>query len=94
MSGREIVIGAAKYYGWLVFFLLVAKTIGLLPSVFVFLVSFIRIHGRESWARTLGISALAWSFAFVLFHEILRIPWPAALIGDLFPDLRSIVPLY
>lgn len=94
LTSREIVLRSAGYFGWLLFFLGIARTIGLLPSVFVFLVCFMRIHGQETWKMTLLISSLMWGFAFVLFHHILSVPWPAALIGDLFPELRSFIALY
>ncbi len=94
LTSREILLRSAIYFGWLLFFLATARTIGLLPSVFVFLVCFMRFHGKESWAMTFLISSLMWGFAFILFHYILSIPWPAALIGELFPELREIIALY
>ncbi|MEQ8194603.1 MAG: tripartite tricarboxylate transporter TctB family protein, partial [Rhodospirillales bacterium] len=94
LSRREIGVRAAAYLAWLLFFLGTARVIGLLPSVFVFLICFMRIHGKEPWKTTLIISSLMWGFAFLLFHHILSVPWPPALIGDMYPHLREIIPLY
>ncbi|MEX2450213.1 MAG: tripartite tricarboxylate transporter permease [Rhodospirillales bacterium] len=91
---REIGIRAAGYLGWLLFFLGTARVIGLLPSVLVFLICFMRIHGKEPWKTTLITSGLMWAFAFLVFHYILSVPWPPALIGDMYPHLREIIALY
>jgi hypothetical protein len=31
-------------------------------------------------------------FIYVLFDQLLAIPWPPSLLGDYFPDLRGVIP--
>ncbi len=81
---------AFAYFGWCFFFFGAAAVVGLLPSMFLFLVGYIRFWGKASWAQTLGISVPLWGFCYVLFHHVLIIPWPQSVVGDLFPVLRTI----
>lgn len=85
-----IVRRAFAYFGWCFFFFGAAATVGLLPSMFLFLVGYIRFWGKGSWALTLGIAVPLWVFCYGLFHHVLIIPWPQTVIGDMFPVLRTI----
>ena len=67
--------------------------IGLLPAVLVFLICYMRLDGRESWLTTLGIALPMWGLCYTLFHIVLHVPWPQALLGEWFPVLRSIAVL-
>ncbi|MDX1483769.1 MAG: tripartite tricarboxylate transporter permease [Alphaproteobacteria bacterium] len=87
---KTIVIRAARYFGWLVFFFAAAAAIGLLPAMFVFLVGYMRYEGKESWKTTLLIAVPMGVFSYFLFHRILLVQWPLTLFGDLFPVVRSI----
>ena len=89
LSRAEILRRAAVYFGWCLFFFLAASVVGLLPSMFLFLASYIRFQGRESWKMTLAIAVPVWLFSYVLFHRVLIIPWPRTVIGDLYPVLRT-----
>ena len=60
------------------------------PSMFIFLVGYMRFWGRASWALTMGISCSLWIFCYGLFHHILIIPWPQTVLGNFFPVLRTI----
>jgi len=81
---------AVVYFGWLLFFFGAASVVGLLPAMFLFLVGYMRFSGKETWITTLLIAAGMWAFCYFLFHEILIIPWPQSVVGDLFPVLRTI----
>ena len=69
--------------------LAVAGIVGLLPAMLLFLIGYMRFEGGESWPTTLAIALLTWIVAYVLFHKILIIPWPQALLGDWLGFLRS-----
>jgi len=58
--------------------------------MFVFLVGYMRFEGKERWGITLIVSSAIWLVSYFLFHWLLIIPWPQALVGDWFPHLRSI----
>lgn len=80
---------ALAYFGWCFFFFGSASVVGLLPSMFLFLVGYMRFWGKETWALTLGVALPLWIFSYVLFHHVLIIPWPQTVIGDMFPILRT-----
>ncbi len=81
---------ALAYFGWCGFFFLMAATVGLLVSMFLFLVGYIRFWGKATWGTTMLISCSLWAFCYGLFHHVLIIPWPQSVVGDLFPVLRTI----
>ena len=87
---RTIFIRAARYFGWLLAFFGAAALIGLLPSMFLFLVGYMRFEGKESWRLTLLIAVPMWVFSYSLFHTLLLVQWPLTVFGDLFPVVREI----
>ncbi len=87
---KEIFIRAARYFGWLIFFLVAAWLVGLLPAMFLFLVGYMRFEGKESWKLTLMIAVPMGLFSYFLFHRILLVQWPLTVFGDAFPIVREI----
>ncbi len=81
---------AFAYFGWCGGFFLMASIVGLMVSMFLFLVGYMRFWGKASWTVTLGIGVSLWVFCYVLFHHILIIPWPQTVVGDIWPVLRTI----
>ena len=81
---------AARYFGWCIFILLAAIVVGLLPAMLIFLIGYLRFEAKEGWKMTLAVGVGVWLVTYVLFHQLLRVPWPAAYLGDLLPGLRSI----
>lgn len=80
---------AFAYFAWCVGFLGGAMLIGLLPAMAIFMVSYIRFHGRESWAMAFSVTVPIWVLAYVLFHQVLHVPWPQSVLGDTFGILRT-----
>jgi len=80
---------AARYFGWCLFILIAAVLVGLLPAILLFLVGYLYWEAKEPWTVTLGVSLGTWAAAYVLFHRLLRVPWPASYLGDVFPVLRG-----
>lgn len=90
LTTKEIFSRAAVYFGMCIGFFALASVIGLLPSMFFFLVIYLRFFGQESWVVTMIVSAGTWIFSYFLFHFVLIIPWPQSLVGDWYPAVRSI----
>ena len=65
--------------------------IGIYFSLFLFLVFFIRIMGRQSWLTTLAISLLTPVFVFCLFEWALTIPLPKAISEPLFYPIYDLI---
>ena len=65
--------------------------IGLLPTLLVFMIGYMRFEGRQPWLRTLIIGIVVWIAMFILFDNLLNMPWPQSYLGDAFPALRTMV---
>ncbi len=90
LATSEVTRRVVRYFAWLLFFFGAAAVIGLLPSMLVFLLGYIRYEGRERWTTALAVSVPVWIVSYLLFHRLLVIPWPQTVVGDLFPVLRTI----
>ena len=90
LSNSEIRRRTTGYFSWCLLTLATALLIGLLPAILIFLISYLRIESKESWKMTLAVGLGSWSVSYLLFHQLLRVPWPASFIGDLLPGLRAI----
>ncbi len=89
LSATDVRKRASRYFGWCSFVVVAATVIGLLPALFVFLLGFTLTEGRERWSIALAVAVVTSAAWYFLFHQVLRVPWPAALLGDLLPVLRS-----
>jgi hypothetical protein len=78
--------------GWIVALLAMIWLIGMLPAVFVFILAYMRIEGREPWWLTVTVSAAMTVACYVLFDQLLRIVWPQTVLGHAVPALRALVP--
>jgi TctA family transporter len=90
MNPAEITRRALKYFAWLLAFFAIGALVGLLPSMFLFMFLYMVIEGKERIGLSLIVSGGTWLLAYLLFHEVLVIPWPQSVLGDLFPVLRTI----
>jgi hypothetical protein len=70
------------FFGWMVFFLLSMAIIGLIPTVPIFVILFMRIEGREPWLLTLIMAAFMYFFIYFLFDWLLSVPWPGTFLGS------------
>ena len=89
MDVKLVLRRAAGYFGWLAGFIALAAVIGLVPAIAVFIFAFMHFNFGESWRRAAVLSACTTLFAYVVFDRGLAVPWPTAVIGDLFPALRA-----
>ncbi len=80
----------AVFFGWMGAFLASMATIGLIPTIPVLVISYMRIEGRERWSLVLPMAAVLTLFVWGVFGEVLAIPWPGTLLGAWVPALRVI----
>jgi putative tricarboxylic transport membrane protein len=78
--------------GWIALLLVLIWVIGMLPAVFVFIVAYMRIEGGERWWLTLTVAITMTVACYVLFDQLLRVVWPATVLGQAVPALRAFVP--
>lgn len=89
LTPAEVRHRALRYFGWCAFAFAAAVVIGLLPALFFFLLGYMLLESKERWPTALGVAMAASAAWYVLFHQLLRIPWPSTVLGDLLPMLRS-----
>jgi TctA family transporter len=80
----------AMFFGWMIGFLASMSVIGLIPTVPIFIVGYMRLEGNERWRVTLIYAAAMTLFVYALFDQLLAIPWPPTVIGDWWPALKII----
>jgi len=89
---RTLIARSAIFFGWLVAFLASMATIGLIPTVPLFVTAFMRLEAREPWHIVLPYAVVMGLFVYILFDQLLAIPWPLSLLGEYFPELRGVIP--
>ena len=89
---RTMITRAVVFFGWLIFFIVSVALIGVIPTVSVFVIAYMRCEAREPWRLTLALSALMTLFVWGLFEKLLLLPWPPTVLGDAAPWLAEIVP--
>jgi TctA family transporter len=92
LPAMTLITRSVIFFGWLAGFLLSMATIGLIPTVPLFVIAFMRLEAREPWRIVLPYALVMGLFIYYLFDQLLAIPWPPSLLGDYFPDLRGVIP--
>jgi putative tricarboxylic transport membrane protein len=87
---REIVVRAALFFGYLIGFMGVMAVIGLIPTVGLFVIFFMRHEARERWSLVIPYAAVLVVFIWFAFDYFMAVPWPPTLIGQWFPALKAI----
>ncbi len=88
----KLLLRGSIFFGWMVAFLGSMALIGLIPTVPLFIIAFMRLEGRERWLIVLPMAIVMCLFIYVLFDQLLAIPWPPTVLGDFFPALRGVIP--
>jgi TctA family transporter len=92
LSAALIVRRAAVFFGWLAAFMASMACIGLIPTVPIFVIGYMRLEGREPWRLVLPQAISLTLFIYVVFDQLLAIPWPQTLLGNVFPALKAVIP--
>ncbi len=87
LSHKVVLIRAARFFGWFLAFLVSMSIIGLVPTIPLVMVAFMRIEGRERWRLSLIMAVCVTVFVYVLFDRIIHVPWPSSFLGQWFPAL-------
>jgi len=89
---KTLLTRGAIFFGWMIGFLISMATIGLIPTVPLFVIAFMRIEGREPWRIVAPTAVILCVFIYFLFDQLLAVPWPPTVLGDYVPALREIIP--
>ena len=87
---REIVMRAGLFFGYLIGFMAVMATIGLISTVGLFVVFFMRYEAKERWSLVIPYAVVLVLFIWFAFDYFMAVPWPPTLIGQWFPLLKAI----
>jgi len=87
---RLILIRAAVFFGWLLSFMASMALIGLIPTIPLFVIAYMRAENQEPWKLVIPQAVALTVFVYILFDQLLTIPWPPTLLGDLIPALKVI----
>ena len=85
---RTYLTRAASFFAWCGGYVVLAKLIGMLAAIFIFVAFCVRFWGRETMTRGLLLALGMTTFCWLLFDRLLAVPWPQYLLGDV---VRSIV---
>src|SRR5438874_3590560 len=87
-----IITRAARFFGYLLVFMVIMAVIGLIPTVGLFVVFFMRYENSERWPLVITYATVLVIAITFVFEHIMHIPWPPTLLGQWFPELKSIIP--
>jgi TctA family transporter len=90
LPSKIILTRGLMFFGWMAGFAGCMALIGLIPTVPIFIASFMRAEGREPWRIVIPMAAAVVLLIYVVFDQLLAIPWPPTLAGTLFPALKII----
>jgi len=83
---------AGTFMGWIVTFIASMATIGLLPTVPLFIIAYMWTENREPLRLSLPIAAAVTVFVYVVFVRLIGIRFPPTLMAEWFPGLASMIP--
>jgi hypothetical protein len=66
--------------------------IGLIPTVPVFIIAFMRIEGKEPWRIVMPMALITCLFVYLLFDVMLAIPWPGSILGSYWDLWKNTMP--
>ena len=81
---------AAAFFGWILGFMASVATIGMIPSIPLFVVAYMRLENREPWRLVLPQAVVLAGFFYYVFGELLNLAWPETWLGNWFPALKII----
>ncbi|ODT82421.1 MAG: hypothetical protein ABS76_07315 [Pelagibacterium sp. SCN 64-44] len=83
---------AAQFFAWFLGFMASMAVIGLIPTVPLMVIAFMRIEGRESWKLCIGYAVVLTAFIYVVFDQLIHVAWPTTYLGHVLPELARFVP--
>ena len=79
------------YFSWLAVFMLTIWLVGFLPAIAIFILAYMWLGFGEPLLQSAAFAAGTVLLCWGLFDRLLAVSWPASLLGDCVPALRSIL---
>jgi len=90
LPGHIILLRGFIFFGWMVAFLCSMAVIGLIPTVPIFVIAYMRLEGPEKWRHAAIMAVVMVTLIYIVFDQLLTIPWPPTLLGTYFPAFKVI----
>jgi hypothetical protein len=78
------------FFAWMLAFMASMSVIGIIPTVPLFVVAYMRVENREPWKLVLPQAIVLTAFFALVFDRLLNLAWPETLLGGWFPALKII----
>jgi TctA family transporter len=92
LPGDVILIRGFIFFGWMAGFLCGMALIGLIPTVPIFIIAYMRLEGGEKYRHAIIMACIMVTLIYVVFDQLLAIPWPPTFLGDWVPALKGLIP--
>ncbi len=92
LSKSTVITRGLIFFGWLLAFMASMSVIGLIPTVPLFVMLYMRLEGPEPWKIVVPQAICLTVFIWFLFDQLLTIPWPPTYLGAWAPWLKAFVP--
>ncbi len=90
LSTRTVAKRITIFFGYLIGFMLSSAAIGMLPTLPLFVIMFMRFEGHERWTLVLAQAIWITLAMWLLFDKLLTVPWPQTLLGVEFPAIKAL----
>jgi TctA family transporter len=90
LPGHIVLIRGFIFFGWMVAFLGSMATIGLLLTVPIFVIAYMRLEGGEKYRHCIIMAGIMVTLIYGVFDQLLALPWPPTYLGDWFPAFKMI----
>lgn len=90
LPSATIMLRGGMFFGWMLAFMASMALVGLIPTVFIFIIAYMRLENREPWKLVLPIALGTMLFVYLVFDVFLTMPWPETLLGTLVPALKAL----
>ena len=90
LTGQTILRRVAVFFAWMLAFILSMALMGVIPTIPLFVVLYMRVEGREPWRLVLLQAVVLTLFVYALFDQTLSMTWPPTLLGEWVPALTVI----
>ena len=85
LSNMQVLQRALKFGGWLLAFLFSMATIGIIPTIPIFVIAFMRLEARERWSLVLTMATAMTLFVYIVFDRLLVLSLAADISRRAFP---------
>lgn len=73
---------ATTIFLWVAGFILLVFLLSFPIAVPLFMLSYLRLQSRVGWWQSIGLTAAAWGFFYIVFERLIRLQFEAGLIQN------------